>query len=143
MRIGVPIIEYVPIEIDFTLEQSSIDNFQLLISEEQFTLYEVNYSKINNLLETDQLNSSEWIIYGNFTDIFISPNLSEVIPSDINWFNKDLLELNKVKEYSFSEWPNYNDWLENEFDPELTNNHCSHYGLDIGGQIASRSLTFN
>ena len=142
IRIGGPIKEYVPIEIDFTIDQKRIDNFQLNTSEDPFTLYEISYSKINQSFVDGESNSSEWILYGDFPDAFISPDLSEILQSNANWFNTDFLELNEVKEYKYSAQANYNDWLENQFDPELNDKACNRYDLNIGDQITSRSIIF-
>jgi len=139
IRIGEPITAYAPIEIDFKIKKKDIDNFKLSTSADAFTLYKIKYNSYNS----NSSGSSDWTIYGNFTDTFVAPDLTELLLQDANWFDKTKLELDEVKEYNYSVFPSYNEWLQFEFNPELTNELCISKGLSIGEQITSRSIVFD
>lgn len=141
IRLGAPISQYEPIEIDFSIQENSLDNFQLQTTSAPFSLYEINYSKTNP--PGVGSNSSEWVIYGDFSEPFISPDLTEILVQDASWFNKDLLDLNEVKEYHYSNRPNYKAWLANEFDFELMEGVCFRDELNVGDQLTTRSLVFD
>ena len=135
IRVGTPIDQYEPTEIDFSVTDENFDNFQMTTASSPYTLYEIKYSH-------KDFNHAEWLVYSTMEDTFVAPDLTEILKSDVPWFHKSLLTLNEVKEYHFSEFTGYNDWLRYEFDPDPSLKVCSRDKLNFGEEATIRSLMF-
>ncbi len=142
-EIGNPVVDYDPELIDFEVESAEKDNF-VLRKGANYTYYEVVWKKDYVDINSNKEKTIYWHVYGDFEEGLVLPRLStceDTFIDSIELFEEGW-SIHLVTEYRYSQFADYQEYLEYFLLQEQEINHLNEIGPGYNKYLERRIKRF-